>query len=84
MMLIGMGFWEEEVMLETQAKIAKKRGRFDSWCKRAGLELDTTKESINMTEGVLDFLLKSELNARLFFFRVKGMWFKVHSKHIFY
>ena len=84
MMLMGIGFWEEEVMLETQAKIAKKRGRFDSWCKRAGLEVDTARESINMTEGVLDFLLKSELNARLYFFRVKGMWFKFHFKHIFY
>ena len=26
-MLIGIGFWEVEVRLETQTKIAKRRGR---------------------------------------------------------
>ena len=29
-MIIGIGFWEVEVGLKTQAKIAKRRGRLPS------------------------------------------------------
>ena len=49
---MGMGFWEEEEMLETQVKIPKKCGHFDSWFERAGLEEDTGEEPAKATEKV--------------------------------
>ena len=40
-MVVGMGFWVEEIVLETQVKIANnKRGRFKLCFKKARLELE--------------------------------------------
>ena len=45
---MDMGFRREEEMLKTQAKIAKKCGRLDTWL----LEKDTGEEPKNVTEKV--------------------------------
>ena len=47
-----MGFWKDEEMLKTQAKIAKNRECFESQCKRVGLEEDTGEDPAKVTEEV--------------------------------
>ena len=75
-----MGFRREEEMLETQAKIAKKCGRLDTWL----LEKDTGEEPKNVTEKVWVSLPKAGSNAGFCFFRVEGNWAQQSCQKIFF
>ena len=73
-MVVGMGFWVEEIVLETQVKIAnKKRGHFKSCFKKARLELEPERAlKVCVIEDELE-LPKAGTKSRLSFFLVEGI-----------